>query len=266
MRKGYHGLGSVPVGHNPLLLIPESGFPMLLPPLIDGFILRRYQRFLAEVQSLDGERWLAHCPNTGSMKSCWRPRAPVQISRATTPGRKLSWTLERIDMGAGWVGVHTGRVNAVVAEAMEQGIFQDLSSGGELVREVRVSLPPLPPARLDLLLRQADRPLLYMEVKNVTLLEGEALLFPDAVTLRGRKHLDILLGLHRLGHRARLVFALNRPEGSYFAPAWDIDSVYAARLREVALAGVEVVARRIAHEPEGMRMTEEVPVDLRPPG
>lgn len=239
---------------------------MLFPPLIDVFILRRYQRFLAEVQSLDGEQWLAHCPNTGSMKSCWRPGAPAQISRATTPGRKLSWTLERIDMGAGWVGVHTGRINALVAEAIEQGIFQDLPSGGELLREVRVSLPNLPPARLDLLYRQADRPLLYMEVKNVTLLEGEALLFPDAVTLRGRKHLDILLELQRLGHRTRLVLALNRAEGAYFAPAWDIDPAYAARLREVALAGVEVVARRIIHEPGGMRMTEEVPVELRPPG
>ncbi|HHH39013.1 MAG TPA: DNA/RNA nuclease SfsA, partial [Sedimenticola sp.] len=94
---------------------------MQLPPLTAARMIRRYKRFLADVELADGSLLTVHCPNTGSMKGCWAPGAPVEISFSDNPKRKLAWTLERVDMGGGWVGVHTGRTNAVVAEAIREG-------------------------------------------------------------------------------------------------------------------------------------------------
>ena len=94
---------------------------MELPPLTNGRILKRYKRFLADIELPDGSQVTAHCPNTGSMLGCWAPDAPVQISHSDNPKRKLAWTLERVDMGNGWIGVHTGRTNGVVEEAIRAG-------------------------------------------------------------------------------------------------------------------------------------------------
>ncbi len=236
---------------------------MKLPTLRSGRILRRYQRFLADVELEDGRQVTAHCPNTGSMKSCWEPGAPAQVSFHDNPRRKLHWTLERVDMGAGWIGVHTGRVNAVVAEGIAQGRIAELSGYARIRREAPVQhAGDGPRGRLDLLLTQGARPDAYVEVKNVTLLQGERLCFPDAVTLRGRKHLDLLLDLHRRGFRAVMLFALNRPEGVCFAPAGEVDPNYARRLREVASEGVEVMAVRLEHSEGSVAVGESVSVDL----
>lgn len=235
---------------------------MRLPQLVKGRILKRYKRFLADVELEDGSAVTAHCPNTGSMRTCWEPGAAVEVSHSDNPRRKLAWTLERVDMGDGWIGVHTGRTNAVVSEAVRRGRIPGLSGYGELRREVTVEWAGIPRSRLDLQLLGGNRPDAYVEVKNVTLLEGDRLMFPDAVTTRGRRHLDVLAEACCRGFRGVIVFALNRPEGRCFSPAEGIDPDYAKRLREVAGQGVEPLAVRIVHTDEGLHADGLVKIDL----
>lgn len=233
---------------------------MQLPPLTDGIILKRYKRFFADVQLGDGRLVTAHCPNTGSMVSCWEPGAPVQLSHSDNPRRKLAWTLERVDMGAGWVGVNTHRVNPVIAEALEAGSAGCLRGYTELRREVTVEAAER--SRLDFLLSGGERPDAYIEVKSVTLWQEGRLCFPDAVTSRGLKHLHALAERVAAGYRGVMIYALNRPEGDAFHVAEKIDPAYAAALREVVALGVEPIALRIGHGTDEMRVVGEVPVRL----
>jgi sugar fermentation stimulation protein A len=237
---------------------------VILPELHRGRIHRRYKRFLADVELDDGRMVTAHCPNTGSMAGCWAPLAPVELSHSADPKRKLAWTLERVDMGAGWVGVHTGRTNPVIAEAIEHGRIARLAGYRELRREVEYTPAGHPRSRLDIMLNDsASDPDAYVEIKNTTLLDGDLVRFPDAVTERGRKHLDVLAEAVAGGRRGVIVFAVNRPEGERFAPAWSIDPGYAERLCEVAEHGVEVLAVRIRHTATGMEVTGTLDLDLR---
>ncbi len=235
---------------------------MQLPPLTSGRIIKRYKRFLADVELEDGTLVTAHCPNTGTMKSCWEPGAPVQLSFSDNPKRKLAWTLERVDMGRGWLGVNTHRSNGIIAEGIEHGLIPELAGYDQLRREVKFELEGHPTARFDLLLSEGTGADAYVEVKNATLLDGDYIRFPDAVSERGRKHLDLLLEAVRLGYRGVVLFAVNRPEGSCFAPAQAIDPAYAERLREVVAEGVEALAIRIRHTDEGMSVGEALRVEL----
>lgn len=236
---------------------------MQLPPLTDGIILRRYKRFLADVELPGGKVVTAHCPNTGSMLGCWQPGAPVQISYSDNPKRKLAWTLERVDMGQGWVGVHTGRTNPLIEEAVRAGDIEALSGYQGVRREVKYPSFTGERARFDLYLDQGNRPDAWVEVKNVTLWRDRALCFPDAVTLRGRKHLELLADACERGYRGVMVYALNRPEGAFFRPAREIDPVYADTLRRVVdCSGVEVLALRIAHAEGAMGLQGAVEVVL----
>ncbi|QQO58208.1 MAG: DNA/RNA nuclease SfsA [Thiohalocapsa sp. PB-PSB1] len=238
---------------------------MLLPPLTDGHILRRYKRFLADIELADGQVVCAHVPNTGSMASCWQPGAPVQISHSDNPRRKLSWTLERVDMGGGWIGVNTARPNQVMAQAIASGRIASLTGYRRLRREVSVEMPGLASGRLDVGLSEGHAPDALVEVKNVTLLDGALLRFPDARSERARRHLDLLIAAVDSGLRGIMLFALNRPEGQALAPAWDIDPAYAERLCAAASAGVEIIALRMLHRPEGIDTAEQLPVDLTLP-
>ncbi|MES9963316.1 MAG: DNA/RNA nuclease SfsA [Candidatus Sedimenticola sp. 20ELBAFRAG] len=235
---------------------------MLLPPLTDGRILNRYKRFLADIELQDGSVVTAHCPNTGSMTGCWEPGAPVQISYSDNPKRKLAWTLERVDMGQGWVGVNTSRTNAVVAEAITEGRVPCLGSYAGLKREVKFEAPGHPSSRIDLMLRDGEEADALVEVKSVTLWDGERLRFPDAVSERATKHLRVLQHAVKSGYRGVILFALNRPEGDRFSPAGTIDPVYAATLEEVMACGVEAYALRIRHDETGMKGKGLVPVEL----
>jgi sugar fermentation stimulation protein A len=236
-----------------------------LPAFTDGRILGRYKRFLAEVELANGQTVTAHVPNTGTMATCWAPGASVQLSHSEDPRRKLAWTLERVDMGCGWVGVHTGRPNAVLAEAIAAGWVPALAGYRGLRREVAFAPAGHEPGRLDLGLSDGPAPDALVEVKNCTLLEGDCLRFPDAVSQRGRKHLDLLAAAVAQGHRGVMLFALNRPEGCRFAPAWAVDPGYGQRLAEVAALGVEVLAVRLRHTADAIAVGEGVPVDLTVP-
>jgi sugar fermentation stimulation protein A len=230
-----------------------------LPSLTPGTIVRRYKRFLADVILEDGREITAHCPNTGAMTGCWAPGAPVELSYSTNPKRKYAWTLERVDVGGGWIGVNTTRVNSIVAEAIREGTIETLTGYASTRSEPRIQLADYPGARLDFLLTGQGRPDTYVEVKNTTLLLDDRLCFPDAVTDRGRKHLDLLMALVSAGCRGVVIFALNRSEGAAFAPAAHIDPEYANRLREVAKHGVEVISARLQHDRTSVTVSEVTP-------
>ena len=210
----------------------------------------------------DGALVTAHVPNTGSMATCWAPGAPVQLSHSDNPRRKLAWTLERVDMGSGWVGVNTGRPNAVMAEGIRTGRIPELAGYRALKREVRFAPAGLSGGRLDMLLSEGPAADALVEVKNVTLLDGDRLRFPDAVSERGRKHLELLLAAVVEGRRGVILFALNRPEARCFAPAWRTDPAYAERLLAVTEAGVEALAVRVRHGDRVMEAAASVPLDL----
>lgn len=231
---------------------------MQLPPLTKGRILRRYKRFFADIELEDGSEVVAHCANTGSMTGCWEPGAPVQISYNDDPKRKLRWTLERVDMGQGWVGVNTYRPNQVIKQGLEQGQIAALSCYEKVKAEAPYVTTDGEKSRIDFLLQQSGLPDAFVEVKSVTLFDGDRVRFPDAVSSRGLKHLDALADAHNQGYRAIMLYAVNRPEATVFSPAVAIDPRYSERLLEVHDLGVEILVVRLRHKQQAIEIGEEL--------
>ncbi len=234
--------------------------------LIEGQLVKRYKRFLADVQLPDGEIVTAHCPNTGSMLGCQPPGARVWLSPASNPQRKLRYTWELVETERGTLAcVNTARPNAQVRAAIEAGIISGLAGYGEVRAEVRYGGEK---SRIDLHLSghklQADA---WVEVKNVTLCEGGIGYFPDAVTLRGQKHLRELMAQAAVGERAVLLFCVNHTGIREVRPADRIDPAYGQLLREASVRGVELMAWQADlvsdHQPSGsLTLVREVPVNL----
>jgi sugar fermentation stimulation protein A len=220
-------------------------------------LLRRYKRFLADVELADGTILTIHCPNSGSMRSCSDPGSPVCYSTSGNPNRKYPHTLEMVRSGATWIGVNTSRTNALVTEAIEQGRITQLGEFDAIRKEVKTS----DGSRLDLMLEQGDRKI-YIEVKNCSLVIGEQALFPDAVTSRGTRHLLELARLVEHGHRGVIFYLVQRMDARVFSAAAEIDPLYASTLAEVASRGVEVLAYQAAVTPESIEVTAELPVNL----
>jgi sugar fermentation stimulation protein A len=178
--------------------------------LIKGRLLRRYKRFLADVE-IDGRLITAHCPNTGSMKNCVEQGAEVWLSRSDNPKRKCQYTWEYMRTGQGhYIGVNTGRANTLVAEAIDRAGVEELLDYSSLRREVAYGQER---SRIDLLLESTpDRPDCFVEIKSVTLLEKPVNkgigYFPDAISDRGAKHLRELMMVHKSGSRALLFFCV----------------------------------------------------------
>lgn len=228
-------------------------------PLVEGRLLLRHKRFLAEVRLEDG-RWVtAHCPNPGSMRGCMGEGARVLVSRQDSPGRRLGWTWELVRVGRSWVGIHTGRANAVVGEALREGRVPELAGYSRVRGEVPYGAEG---SRADFLMEGRRLPRAWVEVKNVTLAEGRRALFPDSVTERGTRHLRELARRVRAGERGVLVFLVARGDCREVAPADAIDPLYGRTLREAAAAGVEVLAWRARVSPRGIRLARPLPVRL----
>ncbi|MCF7854403.1 MAG: DNA/RNA nuclease SfsA [Candidatus Pacebacteria bacterium] len=227
-------------------------------PLIHGRLMRRYKRFIADVVLDDGRQISAHCPNSGSMKTCQTPGWRVLLTTSENPKRKYRCTWELVHNGVCWIGINTLRANAVVLEGIHRGVVGELAGYDEIRREVRYGTN----SRIDLLLsREGDPRLCYVEVKNVTLVgEDGSYCFPDAVTIRGRKHLDELSSMVAEGHRAVMLYVIQRSDGCGFRAAHEIDPGYAAALREALAAGVEAYAYRADVSPQGIRLAEGVAV------
>ena len=222
---------------------------------VRGRLVRRYKRFLADVETGPGRRLTVHCPNPGSMRGLAIPGAAVRCSESDAPGRRLRHTLEMVRIGRVWVGLHTGRANAVVARALEAGAVPELAGYRRLEREVRSGR-----VRLDFRLRDPGE--CWLEVKSATLAEGSLALFPDSVSERGRRHLEALARLRRRGHRAALLFLVQRADCHGVAPADAIDPAYGRALRRAARAGVELFALGARVGPRGIRVERRLPVVL----
>jgi sugar fermentation stimulation protein A len=230
------------------------------PPLIPGTLIARYRRFLADVRLDGGEVVTAHCPNTGFMLGCQEPGMRVWLSRADDPRRKLRYTWELVAARPGvLVGIHTGRTNALVAEAIAAGAVAELAGYSAIRREVKFGREN---SRIDLLLTADGRPDCYVEVKNVTAAVRDGIaLFPDAVSARGAKHLRELMHVVEQGRRAVIFFCVQRGDVHEVRPADEIDPRYGRTLREALAAGVTALAYRAVVEPGTVRLGDAVPVN-----
>lgn len=226
------------------------------PALGEGLLLRRYKRFLADIQLSSGEIITIHCPNTGSMKNCWLENTPCWFSDSGNAKRKYRHTLEITTTPEGALaGVNTGRANALVEEAIHSGVIRELQGYDSLRREVKYGEEN---SRIDLLLSRGDGDC-YVEVKNVTLAEGARGMFPDAVSVRGAKHLRELQKLAEAGVRAVLLYCVQHSGIETVEAAAEIDPAYAAALVQAVEAGVEVIAYRAALAAGEIRLAERLP-------
>ncbi len=227
-------------------------------PLIRGTLIKRYKRFLADVTLENGDQITAHTPNTGSMKGCSEPGSTVWLRDTKNPDRKypLSWEMVEAKLGV-LVGINTHLSNSLVAEAIENGTITELQNYDLIRREVKYGEEN---SRIDLLLEAAKKPDCYVEVKNVTLVEGDIAYFPDAVTKRGSKHLRELQAMVKQGKRAVIFYCIQREDVKEIRPADDIDPEYGQLLREAISSGVEALAYTAKISPQGIELIKHVPV------
>ncbi len=211
--------------------------------LLPATLLLRHKRFLAEVRLADGTEATAHCTNTGTMKSCWKPGDAVLLEAAANPARKLKYTWLACLRDDTWVGVDTGVPNQVVAEAARRDLLPGLEGLHSVRTEVRYGGEN---SRIDVVALDAAGRQVFIEVKNTTLREGDLGCFPDAVSERGRKHLRELQLMVQQGHRAAIAFFVQRGDVNGFRPAKEIDPQYAEELDRAVAAGVMVLPLRVA--------------------
>lgn len=213
--------------------------------LLPGRILKRYKRFLADVELEDGSLVVAHCTNTGAMSTCWEPGDLVLLERAANLDRKLAFTWIACRREGTWIGVETGLPNKVVAEAARRDCLPGLSGLREVRTEVKYGEEN---SRVDVWALDGEGRHVYIEVKNTTLKIGDLACFPDAVTQRGLKHLRELQGMVRAGHRAAIAFFVHREDVSAFDAAREIDPEYAKELDSAIRNGVELLALKVQIE------------------
>ncbi len=211
---------------------------MRLEGLTEARLLRRYKRFLADVEFPNGDVITVHCPNTGAMTGCDAPGSRVWLQASDNPRRKYRWTWVLAETTAGHlVWIYSARANALVAEALAAERISRLRGYREIRREHRVASGE----RIDFSLSGAAEDCL-VEVKSVTLLGSEGGLFPDAVSQRATRHVDALMEARANGCRAVLLFACLHTGIRSVAPARNIDPVYGQRLDAASAAGVELMA------------------------
>lgn len=232
-------------------------------PLIEGTLIKRYKRFLADVTLADGSVVTAHTANSGSMLGCCTPGARVWLSESDNPARKLKYTWELVEVGGALVGINTSHPNALAAEAIMAGAIPELAGYDTAKREVKYGKN----SRIDVLLKAEGRPDCYVEVKNVTLFRDGRAEFPDAVTARGAKHLAELTDMVAEGKRAVMLYMVQRSADGLtgFDVARDIDPAYDVALRAALAAGVEAICYTCTVTPEGLEVATPLPLALRTP-
>lgn len=231
-----------------------------IPPLQPAILIRRYKRFLADVEMPTGETITVHTPNTGAMTGCAEPGSTVWLRDVDNPKRKYrySWEMTRNLRGV-LVGVHTGIVNALVREAIEGGVAEELQGYETIRQEVKYGEEG---SRIDLLLEgHADGRGCYVEIKNVTTCDNRDFgYFPDAVSVRASKHLRELMAMVKQGQRAVIFFCVQRGDVERVRPADEIDPIYGETLRLALDAGVEALAYRAGVTPGEVVLEKALPV------
>lgn len=209
-------------------------------PLLPGRLIRRYKRFLAEAELADGRTVTAHCPNPGSMMGLAEPGMRVWLEPNDDPRRKLRFAWRLVEFPGGhWAGIDTGVPNRVVGEALCAGRIPELAQLSEIRAEVRYGTR----SRVDFLGLGPDGTHTYIEVKNVHLRRADDWSeFPDCVTARGAKHLGELAAMVAEGHRAVMLYCVQRDDCARLRLAADLDPGYAEAARAARAAGVETLA------------------------
>ncbi|MFK5979134.1 MAG: DNA/RNA nuclease SfsA [Rhizobiaceae bacterium] len=227
-------------------------------PLIEARLIQRYKRFLADVEFEDGSTTTVHCPNPGAMLGLKQPGSKIWISDSKNPKRKLQYTFELIEADDTLVCVNTNLPNKIGREAIEDGLIPSLANYDSIRAEVKYGVN----SRIDLLLSDAKKPLTYVEIKNSHLLRTKGLFeFPDCVTARGAKHLVELSNQVKAGHRAVMLFVIQRMDGRKFKLARDMDPNYAIEFDKAISAGVEAYAIRCEVSKTGIHARNLVPID-----
>jgi sugar fermentation stimulation protein A len=230
-------------------------------PLLEGRLVRRYKRFLADVDLATGERVTAHCANPGAMLGLMDPGNRVLLSRSDNPKRKLGYSWEFVETPAGggppqWIGVNTSRPNALVAEALAAGRLAPLAGYAEVRPEVNYGRG----SRIDFLFQGEGRPPCYLEVKNCHFMRRPGLAeFPDCVAARSARHMGELAAMTAAGARAVLIYVIQM-QADRFAVARDIDPAYGAAARAARAAGVETYAYACRVTAEGIAIGPEVEI------
>lgn len=226
--------------------------------MITGILVRRYKRFLADIELEDGKVITAHTPNTGSMMGCCTPGSRVWLTDSGNPSRKYPFSWELVEAVPGiLVGINTMLPNRLVREGIENGTIPELAGYGSIRTEVAYGREN---SRIDLLLEDGPGGTCYVEVKNLTLAQHGIGLFPDAVSRRGSKHLRELEEMAALGHRAVIFFCAQRSDVREVRPADAIDPEYGKTLRRAVANGVEALAYNACISPDCIRLDHPVPV------
>ncbi|MGN6308729.1 MAG: DNA/RNA nuclease SfsA [Xanthobacteraceae bacterium] len=234
--------------------------------LVPATLLRRYKRFLADVELSDGSVTTVHVANPGGMIGLQAPGSRVWLSRSPNTKRKLpySWELVEVDFGGGTglVGVNTAHPNTLVAEALAAGVVPELAGYQSIRREVGYGDGAFGGAsRIDFLLEGEDRPPCYLEIKNVHLMRRQGVAeFPDSVTARGARHLDELAAMAVAGARAVMLYVVQIGSAEIFSLARDIDPAYGRAFDRAREAGVEALAWRCRLTPQGIDLMQPIPV------
>lgn len=223
-------------------------------------LIHRYKRFLADVAVQEHSLTL-HCPNTGKMTGCAEPDSLIYFSTSDNARRKYAHTWELTRTAAGdFICVNTARANQLVAEALADGVIPEFAGYHQVRSEVRYGQEA---SRIDFLLSGGELPDCYIEVKSVTLLEGQGQgYFPDTVSVRAQKHVRELIACREAGYRAAILFCVLHTGIERVAPAVHLDPNYGALLAQAVAAGVECLAWQAEICPRGMRLVRPLPFSL----
>lgn len=225
--------------------------------LVHGYLIKRYKRFLTDIRLDDGTKVIAHCTNSGTMKSCLEDGAEVYLTPVNDPKRKTKFTWEMIKINGDWVGINTGNPNKLAFEAISNNLIEGLHGYTHVQREVKWD-----DSRFDIM-AQNEHETCFVEVKNVTMKVGEWALFPDAVTTRGRKHLETLIRVKEAGMRAVMFYVVQRSDVDKFGTANEIDPEYGKALRKAMENGVEVFVVQTKVTPSEIVIVRQLPVLLQ---
>ncbi len=231
---------------------------MLLPqPVARGRLIKRYKRFLADIELEDGQLVTAHCANTGSMAGLTAPGLTVWLSHSSNPKRKLAWSWQSVELESGLVGINTAQPNRLVAEALAEKTIAPLAAYTNVRPEVKYGQK----SRIDFLLTGEGLPDCYLEVKNVHFSREQGLAeFPDSVTIRGARHLEEMAKMVGDGHRAVTLYVVQRTDCTRFAFAADLDPAYAKAQGKAQTQGVESLAYSCQISPAEITLAASLPV------
>lgn len=228
-------------------------------PLIRGKLIKRYKRFLADMELEDGSHITAHCPNSGAMLGLLKEGAETWLRHYTNTKRALPYSWESVEVEGTLVGVNTMMPNVLVKEALLAKALPEFAHFENMRPEVKYGEG----SRIDFLLHNPDQPLCYLEVKNVHTKEGNKALFPDCVTARGAKHVGELVNMVKQGHEAYILYLAQRSDCEVFDVADHLDPTYAKAARQALTQGVKMVCYDCDVTPEGIEIRRSLPVVIK---